>query len=149
MSLIEMQRPARGPSAPLDPVIELHPDDVDAPAFVPVHLRDPEDVPAEDAERSEDPVREESVETNAPAKIDEKPAGEKPSNANDSPLSAEPPSSEKPDRPSKNRRTKNRRKRKRRSSTTESSASTETPGPSAQNGTSPSGDDDFGAGLDS
>jgi hypothetical protein len=49
MHLVERRRPDRAPPPPLDMIIDLHPDDVDAPAFVPVHLREPDPPPPVEA----------------------------------------------------------------------------------------------------
>ena len=143
MSLIESQRPDRTPPGPLDLVIDLHPDDVDAPAFVPVHLRDPEDVPVDPPERDEEAVPAETAVTETTAEPNEVPPA-----AADSPPSAESPPTKEPDRPSKNRRKKNRRRRRRKPSHSESQAGRDATGPTAATDGPSSSGDSFGAGLD-
>jgi hypothetical protein len=66
MQLVEHQRPLRDPPPPLDLIIDLHPEDVDAPAFVPAHLREPE--PAVAAETITEILHEPPAEAEQPAR---------------------------------------------------------------------------------
>ena len=148
MSLIEPLRPARLPAAPLDMVIGLHPDDVDAPAFVPAHLREMEEErPAETTTETEILTETEpstaSPEEVHPADLVEAPVVEAESSSTDDAGDGR-----------KARRKKNRRKRRRKKADAARIVSTNSDGADSPAETTSADtpalpDGAFGTGLDS
>jgi type IV secretory pathway VirB10-like protein len=147
MSLVEQPRPLREPSPPLDLIIDLHPDDVDAPAFVPVHLREAEPTPpaetitqilAEPPSAPEQPPE--------PAAAAEVPEIAQEAEETLPEASGEEAAPEQTPSPRKKKRRGRRQRRRNRSSTADGDSD-----PTSQNesGSPATSDDPFGAGVDS
>jgi hypothetical protein len=142
MSLIEQPRPPRTPSPPLDLIIDLHPDDVDAPAFVPFHLREPE--PAATAETIAEILTEPPVDADRASELTAAAVVAEPEEAI-AELSADEATPEEASKPKKKKRRGRRQRRRDRSNQSTGE------GNSAQQAGAISAADDasFGAGFDS
>jgi hypothetical protein len=139
MTLIEPERPDRKPAEPLDLVIELHPDDVDAPAFVPPHLREPDEAetpPAENESTATEPETATSL---------EKPKSEESPPAPTADTQEESGTSNEERNP---RRKKNRRKKRRLRKNNESAEGGSDTAKDEPASPTPAANDSFGAGLD-
>jgi type IV secretory pathway VirB10-like protein len=153
MSLLEQPRPLREPSPPLDLIIDLHPDDVDAPAFVPVHLREPEPTPpAETITQilAEPPSAPEQPPEPAAAAAEEAAAAEAPEVAQEAEetlpeASGEEAAPEKTPKTRKKKRRSRRQRRRNRSSTADGDSGS---AQQAETGSTAGSDDSFGAGVD-
>lgn len=146
MSLIEQPRPLREPSPPLDLIIDLHPDDVDAPAFVPVHLREAEPTPP--AETITQILAEPP---SAPEQAPEPAAAEVPEVVQEAEetlpeASSEEAAPEQTPQPRKKKRRGRRQRRRNRSSTADGDSGST---PQNESGSPATSDNPFGAGVDS